>query len=104
MAFRCVIAPVRLPTWRGALRLRLTRASPRASCVFRCVLFICGQLTRLAERAGGGAMARAASGRVLDALAEAYGRMLFTPGPFQADPHPGASLPRRVLRHAGAAR
>lgn len=47
------------------------------------------QITKLKERAGGGAAARVASGRVLTALAEAYGRMLFTPGPFQADPHPG---------------
>ena len=52
-------------------------------------------LTRLREKAGGGAAARLASGRVLAALAEAYGRMLFTPGPFQADPHPGNVL---VLR------
>jgi predicted unusual protein kinase regulating ubiquinone biosynthesis (AarF/ABC1/UbiB family) len=71
-------------------------------------------LTRLAERAGGGAAARAASGRVLGALAEAYGRMLFTQGPFQADPHRArpashmallpACLPACFARHSRAAR
>ena len=55
------------------------------------------QITRLREAAGGGAAARAASGRVLSALAEAYGRMLFTPGPFQADPHPGAPATMLLL-------
>jgi predicted unusual protein kinase regulating ubiquinone biosynthesis (AarF/ABC1/UbiB family) len=78
-------------------RLVVPRAVP--GLVTRRVLvmtFLDGiQVTRLRDRLASPAAARAATSRILGAVTEAYGRMIFTPGPFQADNHPGNLLVMR---------
>jgi predicted unusual protein kinase regulating ubiquinone biosynthesis (AarF/ABC1/UbiB family) len=78
-------------------RLVVPRAVP--GLVTRRVLvmsFLDGiQVTRLRDRVASPAAARAAASRILGAVTEAYGRMIFTPGPFQADNHPGNLLVMR---------